>query len=53
MAKRMILMLVGVLVFIGAIAAVKTRQIKTAIKQNSGYKPPPEAVTPYKRPSLA
>jgi len=45
MAKRMILMLVGVLVFIGAIAAVKTRQIKTAIKQNSGYKPPPEAVT--------
>ncbi|MGE5278514.1 MAG: efflux RND transporter periplasmic adaptor subunit [Acidobacteriota bacterium] len=45
MAKRMILMLLGVLVFIGAIAAVKTRQVKTAIKQNSGYRPPPEAVT--------
>ena len=45
MAKRMILMLLGVLVFVGAIAAVKTRQIKTAIAQNSSYKPPPEAVT--------
>ena len=45
MAKRMILMLLGAVVFIGAIAAVKTRQIQTAIKQNSGYKPPPEAVT--------
>ncbi len=45
MAKRMILMLLGAVVFIGAIAAVKTRQIQTAIKQNSGYKPPPESVT--------
>jgi membrane fusion protein (multidrug efflux system) len=38
-------MLLGAVVFIGAIAAVKTRQIQTAIKQNSGYKPPPESVT--------
>ncbi|HTO77988.1 MAG TPA: efflux RND transporter periplasmic adaptor subunit [Thermoanaerobaculia bacterium] len=45
MAKRMILMLLGVVVFIGAIAAVKTRQIQTAIKQGSAYKPPPESVT--------
>lgn len=45
MAKRMILMLLGVLVFIGAIAAVKTRQVKSAMKQNSSYRPPPEAVT--------
>ncbi len=45
MAKRMILMLLGAVVFIGAIAAVKTRQIQTAIKQGSAYKPPPEAVT--------
>ena len=45
MAKRMILMLLGALVFIGAIAAVKTHQIRTAIKQGSAYKPPPEAVT--------
>lgn len=45
MAKRMILMLVGVALFIGVIAAVKTRQVKTAAAQNSSYKPPPEAVT--------
>ena len=45
MAKRMILMILGAVVFIGAIAAVKTRQIQTAIKQGSAYKPPPESVT--------
>jgi membrane fusion protein (multidrug efflux system) len=45
MAKRMILMLAGALVFVGAIAAVKTRQIQAAVKQNSNFRPPPEAVT--------
>ena len=45
MAKRMILMLVGVVVFVGAIAAVKTRQVQVAIKKNSSFRPPPEAVT--------
>ncbi len=45
MAKRMILMLVGVTLFIGVIAAVKTHQVKAAVAQNSSYKPPPEAVT--------
>jgi membrane fusion protein (multidrug efflux system) len=45
MAKRMILMLLAVGLFVGAIAAVKTKQIKTAIKQNSSFRPPPEAVT--------
>ena len=45
MKKRMILMLVAVGVFIATIAAVKTRQIQSAIKQNSSYQPPPEAVT--------
>ena len=45
MAKRMAFMLIGVVLFLGAIAAVKTRQVQTAIKQNSSYKAPPEAVT--------
>jgi membrane fusion protein (multidrug efflux system) len=45
MAKRMILMLVVVLVFVGGIAAVKTRQIQAAVRQNASFQPPPEAVT--------
>ena len=45
MAKRMILMLVAVAVFIGGIAAVKTRQIQKGMKQNASFQPPPEAVT--------
>jgi membrane fusion protein, multidrug efflux system len=45
MAKRMVLMLLSVAVLLGAIAAVKARQVKSAIKQNSSYRPPPEAVT--------
>ncbi len=45
MKKRMILMLVAAGIFIATIAAVKTRQIQSAIKQNSNYQPPPEAVT--------
>jgi membrane fusion protein (multidrug efflux system) len=45
MVKRMVLMLIAVGLFVGAIAAVKTKQIKTAIKQNSSFRPPPEAVT--------
>lgn len=45
MKKRMILMLVIVAVFIATIAAVKTRQIKTGMKQQAAFQPPPEAVT--------
>jgi membrane fusion protein (multidrug efflux system) len=45
MKKRMILTLVGMAVFIGAIAFVKIRQVQAAIAQNSSFQPPPEAVT--------
>jgi membrane fusion protein (multidrug efflux system) len=45
MKKRMILMLSAAGIFIATIAAVKTRQIQSAIKQNSSFQPPPEAVT--------
>ena len=45
MAKRMILMLVAVAVFVVGIAAVKTRQIQKGMKQNASFQPPPEAVT--------
>jgi membrane fusion protein, multidrug efflux system len=45
MKKRMILMLVAVGVFIGAIAAVKARQIQAGMKQQAAFQPPPEAVT--------
>jgi membrane fusion protein (multidrug efflux system) len=45
MKKRMILMLAVVGIFIATIAAVKTRQIQGAIKQNANFQPPPEAVT--------
>jgi membrane fusion protein (multidrug efflux system) len=41
----MILMLVTVAVFLGAIGFVKFRQIQTAIAQAAAYQPPPEAVT--------
>src|SRR5262245_627923 len=45
MAKRMILMLIGVALLVGVLAAVKAKQVQAAIKQNSSFKPPPEAVT--------
>lgn len=45
MKKRMILMLVAVGIFVATIAAVKTRQIQSAIKMNASFQPPPEAVT--------
>src|SRR5215475_9846281 len=45
MAKRMILMLVAVGVFLAAIGLLKYFQIQTAIAQASTFQPPPEAVT--------
>jgi membrane fusion protein (multidrug efflux system) len=45
MKKRMTLMLLAMAVFITAVGAVKFRQVKTAIAQNSSFQPPPEAVT--------
>jgi membrane fusion protein (multidrug efflux system) len=45
MRKRLILMLVGVGVFIGALAFVKMRQVQAAIAQHESFQPPPEAVT--------
>jgi membrane fusion protein (multidrug efflux system) len=45
MKKRMILMLAAAGIFIATIAAVKTRQIQAAIKQNASFQPPAEAVT--------
>ncbi len=45
MAKRMILMLLGVLVLVGALAAVKTKQVRAGMKQQAAFRPPPEAVT--------
>jgi membrane fusion protein, multidrug efflux system len=45
MAKRMILMLVGVAVFVGAAATVKFRQIQLGAAQAASFQPPPEAVT--------
>jgi membrane fusion protein (multidrug efflux system) len=45
MKKRMILVLSGVAVFIGAIAFVKIRQVQAGIAQNASFQPPPEAVT--------
>ncbi|HTR73283.1 MAG TPA: efflux RND transporter periplasmic adaptor subunit [Solirubrobacteraceae bacterium] len=38
-------MLLIVAALLGAIAMVKARQVQSAIKQNSSYRPPPEAVT--------
>ncbi len=45
MAKRMILMLATIAVFLGVIGLVKFRQIQGAIAQASAFQPPPEAVT--------
>ena len=45
MAKRMILMLTLVLLFIAGLGFVKFQQIQTAIAQGMAYQPPPEAVT--------
>ena len=45
MIKRMILMLLAVAVFLGAIGFVKFRQVKTAMAQGASFQPPPEAVT--------
>jgi membrane fusion protein (multidrug efflux system) len=45
MKKRMILTLLGVAVFIGAIAFIKVRQIQAGMAQNASFQPPPEAVT--------
>jgi membrane fusion protein, multidrug efflux system len=45
MAKRMIFMLVGVAVFVGAVATVKFRQIQMGAAQAASFQPPPEAVT--------
>ena len=45
MKKRMILMLAAVGIVVATIAAVKTRQIQSAIKMNTSFQPPPEAVT--------
>jgi membrane fusion protein, multidrug efflux system len=45
MKKRLILTLIGMAVFIAAIALVKIRQVQAAIAQHSSWQPPPEAVT--------
>jgi membrane fusion protein (multidrug efflux system) len=45
MAKRMIIMLVVVFAFIGALGFFKFNQISAAIAQGKSYQPPPEAVT--------
>jgi membrane fusion protein (multidrug efflux system) len=45
MAKRMILMLTLVVVFVAALGFVKFKQIQTAIAQGAAFQPPPDAVT--------
>jgi membrane fusion protein, multidrug efflux system len=45
MAKRMILMLAVMALFVGALGFVKFRQIQTAIAEGSSFQPPPDAVT--------
>jgi len=45
MWKRMILMVVSVILFLGVIGFVKFRQVQAAIAQYSSFQPPPEAVT--------
>ncbi|MFL6198919.1 MAG: efflux RND transporter periplasmic adaptor subunit [Thermoanaerobaculia bacterium] len=45
MKKRMFFMLLGMAVFLGALYAVKMRQIKSAGAQGASFQPPPEAVT--------
>lgn len=45
MAKRMILMLVVVVVFIAALAFIKVRQFQAMAQQFAAMQPPPDAVT--------
>lgn len=45
MAKRMILMLIVVGVFLTILGTVKFRQVQAAIEQGAAFQPPPEAVT--------
>ena len=45
MKKRMFFMLLGMAVFLGALYAVKMRQVKSASAQGASFQPPPEAVT--------
>ncbi|MCI0659374.1 MAG: efflux RND transporter periplasmic adaptor subunit, partial [Acidobacteria bacterium] len=45
MAKRMILMLLAMALFLSAIGFVKYRQVQAATSQSASYQPPPEAVT--------
>jgi membrane fusion protein, multidrug efflux system len=45
MKKRMVVMLVGMAVFIGAVGTVKFRQIQVGMAQAAAFQPPPEAVT--------
>ena len=45
MAKRMIIMLAAVVVFVGGLGLFKYRQIQDAIAQGAAFQMPPEAVT--------
>ncbi len=45
MWKRIFLMIVTVILFLGVIGFVKFRQVQAAIAQYSSFQPPPEAVT--------
>jgi membrane fusion protein (multidrug efflux system) len=45
MTKRMIVMLLGVAAFLGAIGTVKFRQIQAGMAMAASFQPPPEAVT--------
>jgi membrane fusion protein, multidrug efflux system len=45
MAKRMILMLTLIVVFVAALGFVKFKQIQTAMAQGASFQPPPDAVT--------
>lgn len=45
MARRMILMLIVVGVFLTIVGTVKYRQVQTAIAEGASFQPPPEAVT--------
>lgn len=45
MAKRMIIMLASIVVFVGVLGVFKYRQIQEAIAQGAAFQMPPEAVT--------
>jgi membrane fusion protein, multidrug efflux system len=45
MLKRMIIMIIFIVIFVGALGFTKYHQIRTSIAQGALYKPPPEAVT--------